>query len=42
LLTYAALLLATGNYADLHGRRRAMLIDLVVFALASAACGSAT
>jgi EmrB/QacA subfamily drug resistance transporter len=42
VLTYAGLLLATGNYADLHGRRRAMLIGLVVFALASAVCGTAT
>src|ERR1700729_2076003 len=42
VLTYAALLLATGNYADLHGRRKAMLIGLVVFALSSAACGGAT
>jgi MFS family permease len=42
VLTYAALLLATGNYADLHGRRKAMLIGLIVFAVASAACGVAT
>ncbi|MEA2808712.1 MAG: hypothetical protein QOJ17_2853 [Rhodospirillaceae bacterium] len=42
VLTYAALLLATGSYADLRGRRRAMLIGLVVFASASAACGIAT
>lgn len=42
VLTYAALLLATSNYADLSGRRRAMLIGLVIFALASAACGAAT
>ena len=41
VLTYAALLLATGNYADLHGRRKAMLIGLAVFAVASAACGAA-
>ena len=41
VLTYAALLLATGSYADLHGRRKAMLIGLVVFASASAACGIA-
>jgi MFS family permease len=31
VLTYAALLLATGSYADLHDRRKAMLIGLVVF-----------
>ena len=41
VLTYAALLLATGSYADLHGRRKAMLVGLVVFASASAACGLA-
>ena len=32
VLTYAAFLLATGNYADLRGRRLAMLIGLFVFA----------
>ena len=37
ILTYAALLLGAGAYADLHGRRRAMIIGLVIFALASAA-----
>ena len=42
VLTYAALLLATGNYADLHGRRKAMLIGLIVFAVASVVCGVAT
>src|ERR1700744_3614167 len=42
VLTYAALLLATGNYADLRGRRRAMLIGLVIFAVTSATCGAAT
>jgi len=42
VLTYAALLLAAGNYADLYGRRKAMLIGLAVFALASVACGLAT
>src|ERR1700761_6103354 len=41
VLTYAALLLASGSYADLHGRRGAMLLGLVVFAIASAACGLA-
>jgi EmrB/QacA subfamily drug resistance transporter len=41
VLTYAALLLAAGNYADLAGRRKAMLIGLVIFAVASAACGIA-
>jgi EmrB/QacA subfamily drug resistance transporter len=42
VLTYAALLLATGNYADLHGRRKAMLIGLIVFAVGSAVCGVAS
>jgi EmrB/QacA subfamily drug resistance transporter len=42
VLTYAALLLASGNYADLRGRRKSMLIGLAVFAAASAACGLAT
>src|ERR1700743_3044678 len=41
VVTYAALLLAAGVYADLHGRRRTMIIGLVVFAGASAACGLA-
>src|ERR1700742_4387298 len=42
VLTYAALLLAAGNYADLWGRRQAMLAGLVIFAVASAACGVAS
>jgi EmrB/QacA subfamily drug resistance transporter len=42
VLTYAALLLASGNYADLRGRKRAMLIGLTIFAVASATCGLAT
>jgi MFS family permease len=41
VLTYAALLLAAGNYADLRGRRRAMLGGLIVFAVSSAVCGVA-
>jgi EmrB/QacA subfamily drug resistance transporter len=41
VLTYAALLLASGNYADLRGRRQAMLIGLTIFALSSAVCGIA-
>jgi EmrB/QacA subfamily drug resistance transporter len=41
LLTFAALLLAAGSYADRHGRKRATLIGLVVFAVASALCGLA-
>lgn len=42
VLTYAAALMASGNYADLRGRRKSMLIGLVVFAASSAACGLAT
>ena len=38
LLSYAALLLGAGAYADLCGRRKAMLIGLVLFAIASAGC----
>lgn len=41
LLSYAGLLLAAGALADLGGRKRAMLLGLVVFAVASAACGVA-
>jgi MFS family permease len=41
VLAYAALLLAAGSYADLNGRRRAMLIGLLVFAVGSAMCGVA-
>ena len=41
VLTYAALLLAAGSYADLNGRRRTMLIGLLVFAVGSAMCGVA-
>jgi EmrB/QacA subfamily drug resistance transporter len=41
VLTYAALLLGAGNYADLNGRRRTMLIGLLVFAMGSAMCGVA-
>jgi EmrB/QacA subfamily drug resistance transporter len=41
VLTYAALLLAAGSYADLRGRRRAELIGLFIFAAGSAACGIA-
>src|ERR1700753_279710 len=42
VLTYAAFLMASGNFADLRGRRKSMLIGLVVFAVSSAACGLAT
>jgi EmrB/QacA subfamily drug resistance transporter len=41
LLTFAALLLAAGSYADRHGRKLATLIGLVVFAVASGLCGLA-
>ena len=41
-LTLAALLLTAGSLADLYGRRRLYLIGLVLFTLASAACGAAT
>lgn len=42
VLTYASLLLASGNYADLYGRKKAMIIGLVLFAVASVGCGLAT
>jgi len=42
VLTYASLLLASGNYADLYGRKKAMIIGLLVFAVASVGCGLAT
>src|SRR6201989_3306424 len=42
VLTYASLLLASGNYADLYGRKKAMVIGLIVFAVASVGCGFAT
>lgn len=41
-LTLAALLLTAGSLADLYGRRRLYMIGLVLFTLASAACGAAT
>ncbi|MCS0502131.1 MFS transporter [Ancylobacter mangrovi] len=42
VLSFAALLLAAGSYADRHGRKLAMLVGLVIFTVASAACGLAT
>src|ERR1700721_2664081 len=42
VLTYAALLMASGNYADLRGRRKSMLTALVVSAVAPAGWGVAT
>jgi EmrB/QacA subfamily drug resistance transporter len=41
LVTFAALLLPSGSFADLHGRRRVMLVGLVIFLVSSAACGFA-
>jgi EmrB/QacA subfamily drug resistance transporter len=40
-LALAALVLGAGSVADLYGRRRVFLAGLVVFALASLACGLA-
>ena len=40
-LTFGSLLLAGGRLADLLGRRRLLVIGLVLFALASLACGLA-
>jgi EmrB/QacA subfamily drug resistance transporter len=41
LLSFAPLLLGAGSYADRHGRKRATLIGLAVFAVASGLCGLA-
>jgi EmrB/QacA subfamily drug resistance transporter len=41
VLSFAALLLGAGSYADRHGRKRATLIGLTVFAVASGLCGLA-
>src|SRR4051794_30121540 len=41
-LTLAAFLLTSGSLADLFGRRLIFTIGLVVFTLASAACGLST
>jgi hypothetical protein len=41
VLSFAALLLAAGSYADRHGRKRTTLIGLVVFAVASGLYGLA-
>src|ERR1700749_1768153 len=40
-LTFGSLLLAGGRLADLLGRRRLLVIGLVLFAVASLACGLA-
>jgi EmrB/QacA subfamily drug resistance transporter len=42
ILTFAALLLAAGSYADKHGRKLAMLIGIAIFTVASGICGLAT
>ena len=42
VLTFAALLMAAGSYADRHGRKLAVLLGLAVFAVASGLCGLAT
>jgi EmrB/QacA subfamily drug resistance transporter len=41
LVTLAALLILGGSLGDRHGRRRVMLAGLVIFGLASLACGLA-
>jgi EmrB/QacA subfamily drug resistance transporter len=40
-LTLAALLLVSGSFADMIGRRKVFIIGLVLFSAASAACGAA-
>ena len=42
LITFAALLLPSGSFADLHGRRRILIIGLFAFLISSAASGLAT
>jgi MFS family permease len=42
LLSYASLLMGAGAYADLKGRKKAMVIGLAVFAISSGLCGAAT
>jgi MFS family permease len=39
LLSYAALLLAGGALADLWGRKKVMMLGLIIFALSSGVCG---
>jgi EmrB/QacA subfamily drug resistance transporter len=42
LLSFAALLVAGGRIGDILGRRRALLVGVALFGLASLACGLAT
>jgi EmrB/QacA subfamily drug resistance transporter len=42
LLTFGGFLLLAGRFGDLYGQRRLFLIGLVIFTLASLACGLAT
>jgi EmrB/QacA subfamily drug resistance transporter len=42
VLSFSALLLAAGSYADRHGRKHTILIGLALFAVASGICGFAT
>jgi MFS family permease len=39
VLVFCALLLSAGNITDIRGRKRAMIVELIVFALASIGCG---
>ena len=41
-LTFAALLITGGKLGDLYGRRRIFIVGLVIFTLASLACGLAS
>lgn len=42
VLPFSALLLAAGAWADIYGRKRALMLGQAIFALASLACGVAT
>jgi EmrB/QacA subfamily drug resistance transporter len=41
-IMYAALLVPAGRWSDLHGRKRAFLLGLAIFTVASALCGFST
>lgn len=41
ILVYAVLLITAGRLGDIHGQKRMFLLGLVIFTLASAACGLA-